>query len=219
VDTPSRHVSDFVKAVCRWVFPLRDVWGTRHNLNCFLSALDKYILLDRIETFDLAHVVHGIRISDIPWLKGSTELSLGKSGGKKKKKKTGKQQSREDPVVDDGSAMDARRRHAYGTLQNLHRFMFWLYSEFINPLLSSCFYATEAEGCGSKVLFYRKPVWSEIVRRGQKQLQQNFIQVRPLCMHSCMHVLCVRCCMSPSTYDHTELVSYLCMYLSIYLLS
>lgn len=161
-------------------------------MNCFLSALDKYILLDRIETFDLAHVVHGIRISDIPWLKSSTGLSLGNSGGKKKKKKTGKQQSREDPVVDDGSAMDDGRRHAYGTSQIFHRFMFWLYSDFINPLLSSCFYATESEGCGSKVLFYRKPVWSEIVRRGQKQLQQNFIQVRPLCMHSFMHT-CALC--------------------------
>lgn len=180
VDTPRRQVSAFMKAVCRWVFPLRDVWGTRHNSNCFLSALDKYIQLDRLETFDLAHVMHGIRISDIPWLKGiiDDESSLGDCDRKRndgRKRMTGKQQN---PVFDNDvlAAEEARRRHAYGTSQIFYRFMFWLYSEFINPLLSSCFYATEAEGCGSQVLFYRKPIWSAIVRRGQKQLQQNFIQ-------------------------------------------
>jgi len=127
----------------------------------------------------MIHVVHGIRISDIPWLNCTLEASLcGGGRGKKTRvqKMIGNQSKQDDRIV-------IARRNAYGTSQIFYRFMFWLYSDFINPLLSSCFYATEAEGSGSKVLFYRKPVWSAIVQRGQRQLQQNFIQVRPLCIH------------------------------------
>ena len=38
---PVSSVCEYVKAVCRKVFPLKSVWGTRHNLNAFLSAVDR----------------------------------------------------------------------------------------------------------------------------------------------------------------------------------
>jgi hypothetical protein len=39
--SPVDDVCDFVKAVCRQVFPLEAVWGTRHNLSGFLAAVDR----------------------------------------------------------------------------------------------------------------------------------------------------------------------------------
>lgn len=38
---PIASVCEYVKAVCRAVFPLKSVWGTRHNLCAFLSAIDR----------------------------------------------------------------------------------------------------------------------------------------------------------------------------------
>ena len=40
--SPIGGVCEFVKSVCRQVFPLKTVWGTRHNLSAFLAAVDRY---------------------------------------------------------------------------------------------------------------------------------------------------------------------------------
>ena len=61
--------------------------------------------------------------------------------------------------------------------QLFYQFMYWIYDDFINSIIASCFYATEVEGRGSEVLYYRKPIWASIVQRGQHQLVDNFIQV------------------------------------------
>lgn len=63
-------------------------------------------------------------------------------------------------------------------MARLHRFLFWIFAHFVNPLLSTCFYITEGEGTGSEVLFYRRPVWSQIMRLGKKQMESNFVEVK-----------------------------------------
>ena len=62
------------------------------------------------------------------------------------------------------------RSDSLATLQIFYRFMDWVYSDFINPLLAANFYATEVEGRGAEVLYYRKHVWARIVKRGKQQL-------------------------------------------------
>lgn len=61
--------------------------------------------------------------------------------------------------------------------------MIWLFNDFINALVSVCFYATEAEGKGNETLFFRKPIWSELVKRGLKQMENNFMPVRELYLY------------------------------------
>ena len=39
--SPIDEVSDFIKSISRQVFSLEAVWGSRHNLNSFLSAVDR----------------------------------------------------------------------------------------------------------------------------------------------------------------------------------
>jgi hypothetical protein len=58
-----------------------------------------------------------------------------------------------------------------------HAFMYWVFTDFINLLLGSCFYVTEGEGRGSEILFYRKPIWSKIVETGKKQMNKHFLPV------------------------------------------
>ena len=55
--------------------------------------------------------------------------------------------------------------------------MFWVFDEFINPIISACFYCTEAQDKGCEVLFYRKQIWSYIIAKGCNQLKNNFIPV------------------------------------------
>ena len=61
--------------------------------------------------------------------------------------------------------------------QLFFRFIDWVFSDFINPLLSSSFYVTEVEGRGTEVYYYRKPVWAGIIQRGKQQLFSNFVPV------------------------------------------
>lgn len=61
----------------------------------------------------------------------------------------------------------------------LRAFIYWIFTEFINPLVAVCFYVTEGEGHGSQLLFYRKPVWSVLMKMGKKQLNLSFSQLPP----------------------------------------
>ena len=61
--------------------------------------------------------------------------------------------------------------------QLFYRFMQWMYTDFINNIISVCFYATEVEGRGTDVLYFRKPLWSRIVMKGKAQLESNFVPV------------------------------------------
>jgi hypothetical protein len=59
----------------------------------------------------------------------------------------------------------------------LRAIVYWIFAEFINPLIAAFFYVTEGEGMGSQLLYYRKPVWSALMRLGKKQLNLSFNMV------------------------------------------
>lgn len=59
----------------------------------------------------------------------------------------------------------------------LRSFFYWAFAEFVNPLLAVCFYVTEGEGLGSQLLYYRKPVWTSLMQRGEQQLKESFVLV------------------------------------------
>lgn len=47
--SPIEFVCEFVKSVCRQVFPLQTVWGSRHNLSAFLAAVDRYAMYELLQ--------------------------------------------------------------------------------------------------------------------------------------------------------------------------
>ena len=54
---PIDQVTEFVKSVCRRVFTIGDVWGSRGNLNHFLASVDKYLRLGHRESLTLMQVL------------------------------------------------------------------------------------------------------------------------------------------------------------------
>jgi Telomerase ribonucleoprotein complex - RNA binding domain len=57
------------------------------------------------------------------------------------------------------------------------RFYLWLFELFVNPLISSSFYVTEAEGRGTEVHYYRKGVWNRILKKAKQQMGNHFMRI------------------------------------------
>lgn len=60
---------------------------------------------------------------------------------------------------------------------SLRNFLYWIFADFINPLLANSFYITEVETKGSELFYYRKRDWDQIVARGRDQLHRQFQEV------------------------------------------
>jgi hypothetical protein len=83
----------------------------------------------------------------------------------------------EEPSRPSKRAKRASKVESAAREQLLYRFVEWVFAEVVVKLIGVCFYATEVEGRGSEVLYYRKPVWARIVNKGKQQLFANFVPV------------------------------------------
>eukprot|EP00985_Skeletonema_marinoi_P005020 scaffold2179_cov66-Skeletonema_marinoi.AAC.1 len=91
-----------------------------------------YLNLRRAEAFPEKAIVSGIRVLDMKWLHSQQ-----------------------------GGIKLSRTDHESATVL-VRNIMRWLYYHFINPILRSTFYITETEFSGTRVLYYRRPVWMRI---------------------------------------------------------
>ena len=57
------------------------------------------------------------------------------------------------------------------------KFYTWLFEMFINPLINTSFYVTEAEGRGAEVHYYRKGVWNRILKKAKQQMGDHFMKI------------------------------------------
>jgi hypothetical protein len=141
-------VVEFIKSCCRHCFTMDIVWGTRRNLNQFLSIVDKYLRLGKGESLTIAQLTEGITTKSLPWvIKSLVDKEL-----------------MNNLSSDDWNYMLARLMH-------------WTYTCFINPLLATNFYITEGEGLGTTLLFYHKSSWKSIVSQGCAQVEKSFAKV------------------------------------------
>ena len=99
----------FLKCVCNKVVP-KDLWGSCQNKGTFFKNLAKFVQLHKGEKFSLGQMMTGIKISSCKWLK--TEES------------TGKQISPSYSLMKE---------------QLLAKFIWWLVTRYIIPLLKSFF--------------------------------------------------------------------------------
>ena len=79
------------------------------------------------------------------------------------------------------SQMDWLRSFEPKSLQTkiLDALVFWIFADFINPLLRNSFYITEVEGKFNQIHYYRKTAWDTIYKQGMYQLQSQFHAVNP----------------------------------------
>ena len=73
--------------------------------------------------------------------------------------------------------LSSRTKMNYLSYELFNRFYFWIFEQFINPLITSSFYVTEAEGHGSEVHYYRKGVWNKILKKAKSQIGYHFMKV------------------------------------------
>lgn len=127
----STSVLSFARACFSRLLPGAQFWGSDHNQTIFLQhTLASFVQLRRQERFPNKLLLKDLCITQMSWL-----LSP------KREKKC--------------SRIDHER--AKLLLLSVLR---WILRDYLIPLLSECFYVSEAEFGGLQVFFYRKPVWS-----------------------------------------------------------
>lgn len=138
--------------------------------------MSEFLNLRRKEKFPEKALMKGIRVLDIRWLH-SSHLS-GISLTTRSKPSNGHQQRNRQKL--------SRSDHEAATtlIRNVLR---WLYTQFLIPLLRSAFYITETEFTGSRVLYYRKPVWMQIKYLSMKILLKR--QYRELTLSRALKLL------------------------------
>lgn len=161
--SPAKSVYSYLKEVLRRTFP-KDFWGSEHNFSVMLKTLEKYVQLRRYEEMPMKLIIKGLRIMDFQWLSNSSPNS-----------------SADDPFRGDTVPTVTTRQerstkswsdHA-ATTKLVLLTLRWVYVAYIDPLLRSAFYITDSEFAGHSTLYYRRPVWSALRRRGIKSLLSN----------------------------------------------
>ena len=150
--TPVESVSSFVEAVLKSAFP-HSFWGSRRNFYQAVHTMRIFTRLGRTEHLPEKAIMNGIRVLDMAWLirrhHHADHVNV--------KKDDYQVQSNRLRRPNKLSLSD----HDAATILT-RNVMRWLYRQFIIPLLRTTFYITETEFSGSKVLYYRRPVWSRI---------------------------------------------------------
>jgi Telomerase ribonucleoprotein complex - RNA binding domain len=113
----------------------------------------------------LAQSLLKIRLKDIPWLKSSHRT------GAQRVRSTS---SHSASSLSAEGICDGSPQH---TTEQFHCFYFWVFEMFVNPLISSSFYVTEAEGRGSEVHYFRKGVWNRLLKKAREQMGCHFMRI------------------------------------------
>ncbi|KAH3744262.1 Telomerase reverse transcriptase [Pelomyxa schiedti] len=142
--SPHGCVFRFIKAVLDHVIPL-PLWGSVNNKKMFLKHLKKFISLRIKEQMCLSHIMQGIKLNDCKWL-DSKQI--------REKRST------------------CRPPPNYWKRKNiaLGKWLFWLFTEFIIPVLRSHYYCTETTVHKNKVFYWRQSIWRKISQLGFRTL-------------------------------------------------
>ncbi|KAL3806601.1 hypothetical protein ACHAXA_011159 [Cyclostephanos tholiformis] len=151
--TPVENVGFFIEAVLKTAFP-HSFWGSRHNFHQTVRTMRMFTKLGRTEHFPEKAIVNGIRVLDMTWLVRRHHHNHHHRSAKRDdyQVQSNRLCRRDKLSLSDHDAATVLTRNV----------MRWLYRQFIIPLLRTTFYITETEFTGSKVLYYRRPVWSRI---------------------------------------------------------
>ncbi|CAJ1969524.1 unnamed protein product [Cylindrotheca closterium] len=144
----NESVASFLVSVLKAVFPAK-FWGSGGNFDSVVESVRHFVMLRRYEKLANKRLMHGIRITKMPWLVGN--------------KRAGTSWTKADHQVVTSLALGVLR---------------WIFRGFLIPLLRACFHVTESEFAGKQLLYYRKPVWSIFRSLSMKKLlRKQFFQL------------------------------------------
>ena len=107
-------------------------WGSDVNRECILKMISTAISFRRFETLSLQNILSGIKISDMQWLNGK-------------------------PNAPHPSTCESEKRR-----EIMCEFLYWVFSNFLIPLIRGNFYATETTPQRNCVFYFRHKVWHRI---------------------------------------------------------
>eukprot|EP00939_MAST-03C_sp_MAST-3C-sp1_P001259 g1259.t1 len=152
--TPPSSVANFLVAALTRVLPW-GLWGSGRNRSVLAHKIESFVAAGRhCEAFSDVELMTGVTIGDFTWIR---------TGPRRRKKK--KRVAEENP-----ESRQQRRRHTNPTEHRLcsdlvRRWIVWMFSELVVPLIRANFYVTESEANSQTLVYYRKPVWARICRR------------------------------------------------------
>lgn len=78
-----------------------------------------------------------------------------------------------------GSGLHATPQDHFVQQQLVRRWVFWLFSALVLPLLRSHFYVTDSEVYRNRALYFRKALWATLVARAEAALQEHQLRHVP----------------------------------------
>jgi len=130
-----RDVANFIYAVIKWLVPTI-LLGSKHNQNCLRRAIYRFLTRKRFEEMTLDEAVFKMRLKEFAWFDSAATASSDPQQGKLK------------------TALHHRKH----TLM-LRRWIMWVFTGLVVPLLGASFYVTNVEGRGHKLFFFRHSFW------------------------------------------------------------
>ncbi|XP_074309417.1 telomerase reverse transcriptase isoform X3 [Silene latifolia] len=147
------EVVSFVWAVCRNILP-PELLGSSSSRRILLRNISKFIKLRRFEKFSLCQCVHKLELSKFPLL-SSTESS----------KETHGQKLRISQNI--ACKCNSLKRAL------LERWIFWLFTCIVVPLVQANFYVTESEHGKLNIYYYRKSTWEKLSDKITRSLKDQ----------------------------------------------
>ncbi len=158
-----KAVASFLASICRALLPVK-LFGDMQNLSIVINTVTNLARLKRGECLPLNSLPQGLRVNAVEWLLTKSESRLedqnergghqsGGGGG-------GMNQKRKRTCI---SSMRARERALLCLLR-------WIVCRLCVSVLRTNFYATEGEGYGHQILYFRGPVWTYLRRQGLRRI-------------------------------------------------
>ena len=139
----------FCLSVCKRAVP-KELWGTRNNMNAFVSSLTRFISLRKKENMALKEIMDGIKINDCDFLKFPDRGSGKKHNCDIKNKRT-----------------------------LVSKFFYWLMNSYFVTLLRNAFTISESLPRRNYMSYYRKQVFADVHALTVRDLEESMITPLP----------------------------------------
>lgn len=172
-----QQVVSFIWAVIRSIVP-GDLLGDSTVWRALRLNIAKFVALQKFETFNLIQCLHGLEISERPFL-SQVKISACRC------------YKFWDNIRNCNCAKEGGNRFSKAKLSLHHRlfrhWIYWLFSSMIVPIIRRCFYVTERQFEKLQTYYYPKSVWRKLTDNAVSFLkEQNY---RQLSDASCLSII------------------------------
>jgi hypothetical protein len=153
-----------------------------------MKRIDDYVALGRNETYTADQLRQGIQMNELIFIRVYRKCVM----------------QNENQTKLDASTLDRE------CTKLCHLIIQFIFNVFINFFISNAFYVTEIEGKGSRLFYFEKEVWNQIVKRNMNSINHHFEPVTPFCYclfcFSFILVLLVRSCSVTNFYMNKKVM-------------